>query len=196
METDRSETGSVQETADSAAVNAASGATENAAEGDAVNAPAVTFVRGRKSLKEIWHLPGGPLFLLICLLFALGVIYAILSAAGIDLYSKLGLTKLKCTFHEITGLYCPGCGGTRSLLRLLHLDIIGSILLHPVPVYLAALCINYVVRFIFAYLVPEKCPIRLKPPKIRLLYAIIFFGLFMTNFIVRNILLACGIPTL
>ena len=27
---------------------------------------------------------------------------------------------LSCPFHDITGLYCPGCGGTRSLTALLH----------------------------------------------------------------------------
>ena len=25
-----------------------------------------------------------------------------------------------CAFHEVTGLYCPGCGSTRALYYLLH----------------------------------------------------------------------------
>jgi Protein of unknown function (DUF2752) len=25
-----------------------------------------------------------------------------------------------CPFHALTGLYCPGCGGTRALYQLLH----------------------------------------------------------------------------
>lgn len=25
-----------------------------------------------------------------------------------------------CTFHKLTGLYCPGCGATRALYALLH----------------------------------------------------------------------------
>ena len=25
-----------------------------------------------------------------------------------------------CVFHELTGLYCPGCGNTRALSALLH----------------------------------------------------------------------------
>ncbi len=27
---------------------------------------------------------------------------------------------LYCPFYELTGLYCPGCGGTRSITALLH----------------------------------------------------------------------------
>lgn len=28
-----------------------------------------------------------------------------------------------CMFRELTGLFCPGCGATRALHALLHLDI-------------------------------------------------------------------------
>ncbi|PIF05899.1 MAG: hypothetical protein CSA36_04395 [Draconibacterium sp.] len=31
----------------------------------------------------------------------------------------------KCTFHSLTGYYCPGCGSQRALHSLLHLDIAG-----------------------------------------------------------------------
>ena len=29
----------------------------------------------------------------------------------------------RCLFHEMTGLYCPGCGTTRALYQLLHGNI-------------------------------------------------------------------------
>ena len=31
--------------------------------------------------------------------------------------------KIKCLFHEITGLYCPGCGVTRMVLSIFKGDM-------------------------------------------------------------------------
>ncbi len=31
-----------------------------------------------------------------------------------------GAGYFPCTFHKLTGLYCPGCGGQRALHALLH----------------------------------------------------------------------------
>ena len=49
----------------------------------------------------------------------------------------------KCLFHEWTGLYCPGCGGTRALYALLHGDLKTSLhdnlLLDPAGLTAAAL---------------------------------------------------------
>jgi len=33
----------------------------------------------------------------------------------------------KCMFHQLTGLYCPGCGATRALSAMLHGDLKSSL---------------------------------------------------------------------
>lgn len=36
-----------------------------------------------------------------------------------------------CAWHRWTGLPCPGCGATRSILRLLHGDVVAGFALNP-----------------------------------------------------------------
>ena len=36
-----------------------------------------------------------------------------------------------CVFHALTGLQCPGCGGTRAIHHLLHGDVAGAFRLNP-----------------------------------------------------------------
>lgn len=42
-----------------------------------------------------------------------------------------------CLFHKTTGLYCLGCGGTRSLMALLHGDILRSLHNNPAVMVIA-----------------------------------------------------------
>ena len=43
-----------------------------------------------------------------------------------------------CLFRSLTGLYCPGCGGTRALRFLLKGDVMKSLWYHPLVGYMAA----------------------------------------------------------
>ncbi|MBB6365418.1 hypothetical protein FHR56_000531 [Xanthomonas sacchari] len=36
-----------------------------------------------------------------------------------------------CMFHALTGYYCPGCGMTRALHALVHLDPVGAFAMNP-----------------------------------------------------------------
>ena len=48
---------------------------------------------------------------------------------------------MPCFFHELTGYYCPGCGGSRALMFLLRGDLIHSFIYHPALLYiLVMLC--------------------------------------------------------
>jgi len=46
---------------------------------------------------------------------------------------KFGI-PLVCPFKKITGIPCPGCGGTRSTLMLLNGDVKGALLTNPISV--------------------------------------------------------------
>lgn len=54
------------------------------------------------------------------------LVWGFLLGAGALLYLKVWLPATRigipCVFHEVTGLYCPGCGMTRAALALLELD--------------------------------------------------------------------------
>jgi hypothetical protein len=43
-----------------------------------------------------------------------------------------------CAFQRLTGRPCPGCGMTRAMVDLAHLDFAGSLRMHPLGVVLAA----------------------------------------------------------
>ncbi|MCC8135439.1 MAG: DUF2752 domain-containing protein [Ruminococcus sp.] len=53
-----------------------------------------------------------------------------------------------CTFHAVTGGYCPGCGNTRSVIALLHGDIIGSLRNNIAPLFLLILLLMVYIEFL------------------------------------------------
>ena len=61
-----------------------------------------------------------------------------------------GLKLPECVFHELTGLPCLGCGGTRCARHLVHLDFSQAFLFHPgffLVVVAAALWTIYAAAF-------------------------------------------------
>lgn len=56
----------------------------------------------------------------------------------LDVFEAFIRQGLPCLFHLMTGLYCPGCGGTRAVRYLLHGQILKSIQYHPLVFYMAA----------------------------------------------------------
>ena len=169
-------------------------APEKAAE---VPSPECAETLPAKKKKNIFKLPCGWLFILCCLALTAMTVYIVLKECfGIDLYYMSPLPRFKCPFHHFTGYYCPGCGGTRAVLNLLHGKILTSVMYHPFPLFALALMLNFFVRYIFAYLVPDNSKIHLKPARYRVIYAVITVVIFVGHFALRNILLFYGIDTL
>lgn len=46
-------------------------------------------------------------------------------------------TAAPCMFHALTGAYCPGCGGTRSVIYLLTGHPLKCLIYHPLVFYTA-----------------------------------------------------------
>lgn len=98
-------------------------------------------------------------------------------------YLLLFLTgRLPCIFKEITGFYCPGCGGTRSVLALCSGNVIKSFLLHPfVPVFLIELFIVVLRRI-------KTGKLFISNPE-----TVIVFSVLILQWIVKNAFLLAGI---
>lgn len=93
--------------------------------------------------------------------------------------------QMPCIFHEVTGLYCPGCGGTRAVKALLKGEVFISFLYHPIVLY----CVMAALLLAASYLIYRKN----KNPKFRLYfdnkYVYIGVGILAVNFLVKNYLL-------
>ena len=51
-----------------------------------------------------------------------------------------------CIFETVTGIYCPGCGGTRAFIALCRGHIIRSFIYHPFVPYFFVVYIIFMVR--------------------------------------------------
>ncbi len=123
----------------------------------------------RRSLYIIgWLLPG---IAAVCLLLS--------KVLGVD----LGRLVLPCIFHSVTGLYCPGCGGTRALRLLLHGDILQSLYYHPLVLYGAVLYGWFMVSNSVEYLSRGKYKIGMRYRKWYVTTGLI---LLILNFLIKN----------
>lgn len=89
----------------------------------------------------------------------------------------------RCIFHALTGLQCPGCGGTRALYHLLHLDFSQAMHYNALVTLLAPLGLAYFVFWYCSVLRSGHGPrLAFSPAAMACMYvAVILFG------VVRNI---------
>ncbi len=95
-----------------------------------------------------------------------------------------------CIFNRITGYYCPGCGGTRSVIAFLHGHFIQSFIYHPLVPYTAFACLFLLINKIRSL----KTDKPVKQPYTAIL--VIALIIVIVNFIVKNVLLYLGVDLL
>lgn len=91
-----------------------------------------------------------------------------------------------CLFHRLTGLYCPGCGGTRSVTSLLHGHPIISIRYNPIVMYGVLIYAWYMISNTIEKLSKHTINIGMK---YRDSYFVIGLGILIVFCVVRNFLL-------
>ena len=97
-----------------------------------------------------------------------------------------------CNFQRVFHIYCPGCGGSRSLRALVRLDLVSSfIFFAPLPLSLPILGYAEYLLVRGCLLGEPREILRFKPWVL-----IIPAVLIVLNFLVRNALLLNGIDVL
>lgn len=103
------------------------------------------------------------------------------------------LFRMPCMFQLLTGLYCPGCGGTRAVRYLLTGHLFLSFQYHPLVPYAAFLAVVLSVDAAWAYRHGKRR--RLAGRERIFVYA--GLGIILINWIIKNyMLLARGVDLL
>ena len=122
--------------------------------------------------------------------FVLVLFLFLAAASGVALIlSRFSPTRIKlppCFFHELTGIYCPGCGSTRATRRLLCGDVVGAFRYNPLlVVLLPPLAIQIVLHFYDLW--HERFPYR----RGSLTVAFVYLALVVVFMIARNLPFDC-----
>lgn len=124
-------------------------------------------------------------WILVGILFASIAVYLVLQ------YFDWSIRLPMCMMLRFTGLYCPGCGGTRAFISLLHGRFLDSLYYHPIVLYGAAVGLWYLISHTIEYASRDKYRIGMR---YRDIYLYIAVSLILLNWIIKNICwLALGI---
>lgn len=80
----------------------------------------------------------------------------------------------RCLFHVLTGLQCPGCGGTRALYHLLHLHVGEALRYNALVTALAPIALAWFIFWYSAVVLRGRAPVlRISRPVAVCLYVIV-----------------------
>ena len=91
------------------------------------------FVMLKKYLLKEWNTTFDNVYLVLCFLSAITVMAFLVVYFGFPTFYEAH--DAPCFWHVLSGLYCAGCGGTRSVLLLFTGHPILSFIYHPIPIY-------------------------------------------------------------
>lgn len=116
-------------------------------------------------------------------LYLAGIVLAALIVTKIPL--KFAYILPGCDFHMLTGMYCPGCGGTRAVIAFLNGHLVKAFLYHPFVPYCAILYTVFMVKGTFAILSKGKfCYMKLQNS-----YIFIGIAIILIQFVIKDVLL-------
>lgn len=93
---------------------------------------------------------------------------------------------LPCLVHSITGLYCPGCGGTRAFSLFMQGQFLESLYYHPVVFYGMGVFVWFMISNSIELVSKGRWPIGLY---YRDRYIRIAVVILIINFVIKNLVL-------
>lgn len=121
------------------------------------------------------------IYKLSLLLLAAGVLFGILARKWLPVFME---TSMPCAVYTLTGFYCPGCGGTRAVLSLLHGHFLESFCYHPVVMYTVVIFLWYLITNTIEFVSKGKIPVAMK---LKVRYLWIALGIILVQCILKNI---------
>jgi len=117
----------------------------------------------------------------VLLIVALGVLIFMIKV----LHMNYQLSSFPCIIHELTGLYCPGCGGTRAVIALFQGEILTSFMYHPVVLYAVSIFVLFMITNTIQYISRNKFKTGINYND---KYLYIGLAIMALNFIIKNVM--------
>ena len=89
-----------------------------------------------------------------------------------------------CYIHQLTGLFCPGCGGSRSVAALLHGRFLVCGVNYPLVAYAVIMYLWFMISQTIQCISKNRCKIGLRW---RNSYLWIALGILIAHFVLKNI---------